>query len=272
MCTERYTSLFKISSLDFSWNVCGTEQLWRCCWKRDKKRNSFSDNIITVVLFLLFILKKKKKNLDFVQSNLHYVTSILLTFLKNKKMKQKKMMIDLKDVLSYFYSLLNILLTKWGNDICTYGDPVRGVVSSTKWGYWWIDDNFFVTVVPVLSGTIELYRLQIIWLCGPNSRIRHNHTLRLILHHTGRGVLYRARSRTILQLPLSPGLSWIRLWIRKSGKSARSTFSPFVHSRCKRQPKCWCTLMLGPRPVTERVASLWTTDRPAGRRSRRERR
>ena len=103
--------------------------------KEIKKETHFPP-ISSQLFCLLFILKKKKNNLDFVQSNLHDESSILSTCLKKKmKMKQKKkmmMMMDLKDVLSYFYSLLNILLTKWGNDTCIYGDPVRGVVSSTR--------------------------------------------------------------------------------------------------------------------------------------------
>ena len=135
----------------------------------------------------------------------------------------------MKDVRSNFYSLLNILLRRRGNDICTYGDPVRGVVLSTKLGYCRIDNNFFVTVVSVLSGIILLY-LQIIWLYGPNSHIRHNHTLQPIPHHTSRGVIYRSCSRTILRIPLSPGLCRIRLWNRKFRKTFRSTFSPLRSS------------------------------------------
>ena len=101
---------------------------------KEIKKETHFPTISSQLFCLLFILKKKKKNLDFVQSNLHYESSILSTCLKKKKkMKQKKkMMMDLKDVLSYFYSLLNILLTKWGNDTCIYGDPVHGVVSSTE--------------------------------------------------------------------------------------------------------------------------------------------
>ena len=150
---------------------------------------------------------------------------------------------DLKDVQSNFYRLLSILL-KRGNEICTNGDPVHRVVLSMKWVYHRIDNNFFVIVVLVLSGTIQVY-LKIIWPYDLNSHFPHNHTLQPILHHTSRGVSNRSRSRTILRIPLPPGLSRIFLWHRKFRKTVRSTFSPLNHSRCKRQPNFggrWCSV------------------------------
>ena len=43
------------------------------------------------------------------------------------------------------------------------------------------------------------------------------------------------------------------------------------HSRCRRNPTCWCTLSPSLRPVMERVTNLWTMDDPAGRRCRYDR-